>query len=390
MSIIANIIEALLNLMATKQRTFLALIGIIIGTGSVIAMVSIGKIVQNESLMRFKEMGTDHITISIMGSESARGLRLTDIANFAQTFESLERVAPIIQHSVRVKFGEKLERVRLIGVTEEFAKLQKLRFEAGRFVSPLDHHRRFCVVGYTIANNYAAAGQPLKIGSDIRLGDNICTVIGLLKKTSRGLSGIDTNRSVLLPITTMARIALDPNISEIVARVAAGTNHQRLSVAVTAWFRKHFRSISVDVMSPEQIIAQMEEQAMLFTLLLGAIGSISLVVGGVGVMNIMLMSVSERRKEIGIRRALGARRRDVQNQFLVEALILSVFGGLLGTGLGVGAAWLASLLNQWTFLFTPDAAALGLVVSIAVGGFFGFYPALQASRLDPITALRSG
>jgi putative ABC transport system permease protein len=143
-------------------------------------------------------------------------------------------------------------------------------------------------------------------------------------------------------------------------------------------------------MSPEQLIANMREQMRLFTLLLGSIGGIALLVGGVGVMNIMLVSVSERRREIGLRMAVGARRSDVRRQFLVEALILSFIGGLLGVVLGVAAARIAAHWNGWDFFFTPSAALVGFGVSAAVGIFFGLYPAVQASRLDPITALRSG
>ncbi|NCA91299.1 MAG: FtsX-like permease family protein, partial [Gammaproteobacteria bacterium] len=141
--------------------------------------------------------------------------------------------------------------------------------------------------------------------------------------------------------------------------------------------------------SPEEIIAQMEKQMRMFTLLAGAIGSISLIVGGIGVMNVMLVSVTERRREIGVRRALGARQGDIQQQFLVESVILSLLGGLFGILLGVGASWLTAYLAYWKFLLSLDAILLGVGVASAVGIFFGFYPARQAARLDPIQALRA-
>ena len=192
------------------------------------------------------------------------------------------------------------------------------------------------------------------------------------------------------PISTMSRVGGQTGVSRISARVGPGVDQQQLSGEISSWFARRYRNLQAQVMSPEELIANMERQMRLFTLLLGAVGGISLIVGGVGVMNVMLVSVSERRREIGIRMALGARRRDVRRQFLIEALILSLLGGVLGVGVGVVAARIAAQLNGWGFFFTPEAALVGFGVSALVGIFFGFYPALQASRLDPITALRSG
>ena len=149
------------------------------------------------------------------------------------------------------------------------------------------------------------------------------------------------------------------------------------------------RGMAVRIRSAEEIIAQMQKQMRLFTILLGAIGSISLIVGGVGVMNVMLVSVAERKKEIGIRRALGAQRSDIQLQFIVESILLCMVGGLLGIGLGIGASYGISIFSKWSFSLSYDAILLGVIVSAAVGIFFGFYPARQASRLNPIDALRS-
>ena len=166
--------------------------------------------------------------------------------------------------------------------------------------------------------------------------------------------------------------------------------HTQATAAVQAYFRRVAPNLEVRVRSAKELIASMQRQTQLFALLLGAIGSISLIVGGIGVMNVMLVSVTERRKEIGIRRALGAKRGDIQLQFLIESLVLSLLGGVFGMGLGIGVAYGACQYGNWEFFVSTMALLLGVGVSSGVGLFFGFYPARQAARLDPITALRSG
>ncbi len=383
----ANILEAIRNLMATKQRTVLALIGIVIGTGSVIAMVSIGKIIENESLRQFLEMGIDKVTISLQNDEGS-GFSLKDAATFATTFPEIIKSAPMIHGNSSINLGGKQKYFSTLGVTEAFQPLNKLRLKEGRFISQFDHYRRFCVVGHEIAQFFAMAGDPLQINDEIQMGSLRYTVIGLLHPFPRDFSS-DFNNTVIMPISTISRSVPDSSISGIVTQVRSGTDQTRLSDRINQWMEKHYRDILVDIQSPEQIIAQMETQMQLYTLMLGAIGSISLIVGGVGVMNIMLVSVSERRKEIGIRMALGARRQDVQNQFLVEALFLALFGGLLGVGLGVGTAWGVAWLSELGFIMNYSAMIIGFGVSALVGVFFGFYPAMQASKLDPIKALRA-
>ncbi len=389
MRIWANIIEAMRNLLSSKQRTILALIGIIIGVSSVIAMVSIGEIVKNESMKQFLEMGTDKISINIRSPSQQANFNLKDARVLAATFPTITKNAPVIQAHTSITVSGKTEYINQLGVTKSFQPLNKLHLKEGRFISALDYNRRFCVVGSHVADIFAKAGSPLSLDSDMRMGPLRCKVIGLLHRVPQRPTSLRVNKSLLMPISTVSRISYLPSISIIMAQVRPGTNQHKLSSRITQWVPKHHHGMIAEVQSPEMIISQMENQMQLFTLLLGAVGSIALVVGGVGVMNIMLVSVSERRKEIGLRIALGARRRDVQNQFLVEALILSLFGGLFGVGLGVGSAWAVSLFSQWEFILSTLAVMIGFGVSAGVGVFFGYYPAVQASKMDPITALRS-
>ena len=388
----SNLTEAFRSLLSSKQRTILALIGIVIGIGSVIAMVSIGRIVQDESLRQFKEMGTDILTIEKeYGGFSPPGLKLDVIELIPEKCPAIIAVAPSVRGSGDVSVGgKKLERADLLGATESFLGINKLAMAEGRFLSDLDAQSRYCVVGSHVANGMRKQGVGEILGAKIRIGDNLFTVIGAIKEVPEGgMRRFEPNAMICLHITTGLRVFKNGEISSVTARVRPGATNNDARAQVMAWFASLKKGAAVRVTSPEEIIAQMEKQMQMFTLLLGAIGSISLIVGGVGVMNVMLVSVTERRREIGIRRALGARRSDIRGQFLVESLILSLLGGLFGILFGVGASYVISYFAHWQFVLSINAVLLGVGVSTAVGVFFGYYPARQASMLDPIVALKS-
>ena len=220
--------------------------------------------------------------------------------------------------------------------------------------------------------------------------DALYTVIGVLNESpAGGMRLLNANDAIFIHITTALRMSTSNEIANMNARVKPGVSNTAAQVQLTEYFRKKIKAKAMNVVSPEEMIATMEKQMQMFTLLLGAIGSIALIVGGVGVMNVMLVSVSERRKEIGIRRALGARRKDIRSQFLIESFILSLIGGLLGILLGVSASYVICWAAKWEFIFSYAAIIIGFGVSSAVGIFFGYYPANQAAKLDPIVALRS-
>ena len=389
----ANIKEAARSLYSSKQRTILALIGIIIGIGSVIAMVSIGKIVQAEALRQFTEMGTNILNISkdLAGGGKASSLQMKDVFDIPSNCPGINNVAPFTFASGNVSYGgKKLENASLLGSTQSFSDLNKLRVKKGRFLSDLDEYSHYCVLGNSVAKNMMALGAGDVIGEKIKINENIFIVVGFLDDLpAGGLRTFDPNGSVYVHLTTILRALANTSISNVLARVKEGTTNTAAQDQVKEYFVRHTKVGEVTVTSPEEMVAQMEKQMKLYTLLLGVIGSISLIVGGVGVMNVMLVSVAERRREIGIRRALGAKRSDVKSQFLIESVILSLAGGFLGILLGLGASYLISHLAKWQFAISYGAILLGFGVSSAVGIFFGFYPAHQASKLDPIIALRS-
>jgi len=401
MMIQTTISEAFRSLYSSKQRTILALIGIVIGIGSVIAMISVGKIVQTEALRQFKDLGTDILTIQKDVADAKPGggrsrpapaLKLKDITDIPSYCPAISTIAPYVNAPGTYSYGGKqLEETMSFGVTQSFFDMNKLKVTEGRLLSDVDSMSEFCVLGNKVAAKLKARGAKAVAGEKIKIGGRIFTVIGVLGTTSTGgMRTFDANQAILIHITTAMRMNIRNEISMISARVAPGVANALAQAQVSDYFVKIAKRRDMKVISPEEMIAAMEEQMAMFTLLLGAIGSISLIVGGVGVMNVMLVSVTERRKEIGIRRALGAQRRDIKEQFLIESLILSFIGGILGVIFGILASFIVSYFAKWEFQMSYTAIVIGFGVSSAVGVFFGYYPASQAAKLDPIVALRSG
>ncbi len=392
----ANISEATRSLIGAKQRTLLALIGIFVGIGSVIAMISIGTIVQEEALRQFKEMGTDILSINKGyggqgDSQRKSGTITLEIAEKIPIYcPEIIAVAPYTSTYGTFKYEGKKWQGPAMGVTGTFIDLNKLRMKKGRFISDLDEQTYFCVIGNKVEEKLRSFGITTMIGTEMFFQNKLFTIIGVIENTPvGGMRPYEINEGIMIPITLVRRFEQGGEIQNIIARMSPEGGHVTASRQITDYFQKAVKGLAVRVRSAEEIINQMQKQMQLFTLLLGAIGSISLIVGGVGVMNVMLVSVAERRKEIGIRRALGAQRGDIQIQFIIESILLCMVGGLLGIGLGIGASYGISIFSKWHFAVSYDAILLGVVVSAVVGIFFGFYPARQAARLNPIEALRS-
>ena len=386
-----NIRESLRSLMGAKQRSLLALIGIVIGIGSVIAMVTVGQIVENEVIRQFKEMGTDVCSVQQeygRGSKNS-GFNLQNVLKIPQACSTIRTVAPYVSFYSDLKFSGKRSSCPALGVTEEFARLYKIPISTGRFISDLDGHSAFCVLGDSKAKWLREHGESNPVGKQVIYDERIYTVIGIADAVPMGtFTPYEINEGIMIPIKTAMRSQDRPQINTFGTRMIESGISQQATEQLKNYFKLTSKT-EIRVTSAEELVAQMKKQMRMFTALLGAIGSISLIVGGVGVMNVMLVSVSERKKEIGIRRAIGAKRKDIQFQFLVESIILSFIGGLLGTALGVGATAIICNFAGWSFFVSEGAVMLGVGVSAAVGIFFGYYPARQASALSPIDALRS-
>ena len=387
-----NIIEAVNSLVSSKQRSILALIGIVVGIGSVIAMVSVGAIVQAEALRQFMEMGTDVVTISESfsgGAKKKKSLPMDTAMGIPRACPSIQSVAPYASQYETLKFEGKKMSVPALGVTPEFLPLNKLSLSGGRFIHQLDRYMFYCIVGQKVSLMLRAFGVRDIIGTRVLYKERYFTIIGEIKEAPMGgMRPYEINEGIMMPISTLQRIFKEAKIQNIIARSRGNAGKDEIASQVNAYLSSQNCS-KMDVRTAEELIAQMQKQMRLFTLLLGTIGSISLIVGGIGVMNVMLVSVTERTKEIGIRRALGAREGDIMFQFLVESVFLCIVGGLIGVAIGVGSSWIISYYAKWQFQVFYPSIVVGVVVSAAVGVFFGIYPARQAARLSPILALRS-
>lgn len=385
--------EAARSLRASAQRTLLALTGVVVGIGAVIALLTTGAIAKTEAVMQFQALGTDMVSVVDVtprgDPRSRHGLLEASDAIRLAALPTISAASPYTLDSVDLAAGGRRPlSVRRIGVTAAFARMHGLEFSEGRPISAFDGRRPFAVLGAGVARSLAERGIRPEVGASIQIDGGIYVVVGVLAEANAGPRGVRLDDSVLVPITLAERQLATKEVQRITLRTGPGVHY----LAATAEIEDHFALASpgmrVRVDSPVPIIEQMEAQMRLFTLLLGAVGGIALVVGGFGVMNAMVASVAERRQEIGIRRALGARRGDIQRQFLAEAVLLCLVGGVLGALLGVAASAVIAVVAGWTWQWSPFAVALGVGTACAVGMFFGFHPARQAARLDPIAAMR--
>ncbi|MDY0162443.1 ABC transporter permease [Desulfobotulus sp.] len=389
----ANLREAARSLAASRQRSILALLGIVIGIASVIALVSIGSLAQRESMRQFMEMGTDILSIQReqgRGDRESSGFQLQDILAIPESLPSIDTVAPYASSYGELRKDGKRMAVPLLGVTASFLDMNKLAMIEGRFISDLDGLTPHACLSSNLAQKLKAQGIATQPGSELYYENRRVTVVGTLASAPMGgMRPYEIQEGLLLPLPALLRMPSQSGIHTFMARLTPGFSTAQGTAEIRSYFSGLPGKTELRIMSPEEIIAHMERQFRMFTLLLGAIGSISLIVGGVGVMNVMLVSVTERKREIGIRRALGARKKDIQWQFLIESVLLSLVGGLVGSLIGVATSWGIARFSGWQFELIHGALILGVGVSVAIGIFFGYYPARQAAALNPIQALRT-
>ncbi|MDA8561770.1 ABC transporter permease [Gammaproteobacteria bacterium] len=397
MKLSQHIREAMQNLFSSKLRSVLALLGVLVGTASVVAMVSGGKLATNEALKQFKTLGTDLMAISISDANddidinySHDKLSLLQAQKIIDLDKSIRKVAPYTQAYNPIRFEGNDINGSILGVTESFFEAVNISLADGRFVSSLDKFAMFCVVGSSIADKIKNISYKSAIGQQIQIGDVIFTIVGITKPwQENSFVFVSLNNTVMVPLMTSIALSKYSYINNIILQLNKRADVDRLQNLVTNYLNQYLKHKRYYFRSAKEIINKMAKQRQIFTVFLGLIGGISLLVGGIGVMNIMLVSVIERRKEIGIRLALGARPLDIRILFLIESIMLSLIGGLIGIVVGVLISYFMALIWNWSFIFFILPALVGFVVSFFVGVFFGFYPAYKASKLNPIDALRS-
>ncbi|WP_248803122.1 ABC transporter permease [Pseudomonas sp. MWU13-2100] len=383
--------EAFVSLRTLGRRSLLALLGIVIGSSSVIALLNIGHNAAQEASAIFKDMGTDTLSVQFPGNADTRTPMPAslDVLSLSKALPGLLYIAPITLSSSAVVFHGRTTNANLVGSTEQLMGAMRLQLDEGRFISDFDHGETYVVVGHKIAQALGKPGDPLRLGERIRIDDYLFQVIGIVRSQPAAiLIPVQADDSLFLPLEGLRRVMSNPQISNLIVRVAPGQDTNQLADALTRTLKQTLRAREVEVQVPQQMIDGMTRQSRTFGYLLMALGGISLVGGGVGVMNVMLMNVSERRREIGVRMALGARRKDIRNLFLLEALTLTAVGALSGALLGTTAAYLYARMSGWQFSLAVLSLPLGVGSTLLVGLFFGLYPAISASRLQPVEALR--
>lgn len=397
MKFIQHAKEGLRNLYFSKLRSLLALLGILVGTASVVAMVLGGELATHEALKQFQSLGTDLLALSINDLNDTQEttsktihLNLHDALALESADPKIKLAAPYTQLFAPISFQGELLNGMVMGVSKNFADLMKIHLQAGRFVSLADRYAFYCVIGQDIFEALKKISTRNPIGQRLQIGKNLFVIVGVAAEwPENNFVYSNINASILIPIEASLVISKYTAINNIIFRLEKNTDLSLIESILSNRIKNDIGEKQITFRSAKELIAKMKKQSDIMTVFLGLIGSISLMVGGIGVMNIMLVSVIERRKEIGVRLAVGARRIDIQSLFLMEAIMLSLLGGIIGVLLGIVIAYGIASWWDWTFTLFWQPPIAGFTVSVLAGIFFGFYPAYQASKLDPITALRS-
>jgi putative ABC transport system permease protein len=394
---------ALNSIFKNKMRTMLTMLGIVIGVGAVIVMVAIGNGAQSQIKAQISSLGTNLIVITAgstqqggasQGAQSFNRLTVDDVDAIKRDATLLSAVSPVIVTRTQVVGGSGNWRAEVNGVSTDYFTIRDWAVSSGATFSDDDVRTKRTVVllGATVAKNLFADSDP--VGAEIRLGKTPFTVVGVLASKGQTASGADQDDVVLVPYTT-AQTRL--NGFSFLGQILASASSPSELVAAQEEIKGIMRDAhgisrggtdDFTVRDQTAIAKAATTTSSIMTSLLAAIASVSLIVGGIGIMNIMLVSVTERTREIGIRMAIGARGSDVLLQFLVESIVMCLLGGLVGLAVGAGSAALVARFTGWTIATPVSAVFLAIGFSGAVGIFFGFYPARKAAALDPIQALR--
>ncbi len=399
-----------MGLIDHKFRSFLTMLGIIFGTASVIAMVSIGNGAKEQAIAKYQDLGVGNVIVrdkDLSNEELAearknfsRGLSMDDAATIREVVPGVVMVAPQAEEKMTAYYGDRSSKGTVIGVTPEVTDILNYSAEKGLFINQdhCDRTLRVCVLGATVARDLFRYEDPLK--QQVKLGDQWFEVVGVMQskalftETVGELAARDLNSDIYIPLSTFTqRIPRSNNLGSELRQVTVKLQSSSILLPSAALIRNivnrhHFNNDDFSVIVPYELMKQEERESRIYNLLLASIAAISLLVGGIGIMNIMLASVLERTSEIGIRRAIGGRKADIMGQFVTEAIAISITGGIIGVLLGIsfslGISWFTDVHTSLTLY----SVFLAFGFSVLVGITFGYLPAKQAANLNPIDSIR--
>ena len=393
-----------------KFRSFLTMLGIIFGTASVIAMISIGEGAKKQAMAKYQDLGVSNIIIrdkdftdtelEQVRTKFSRGLSLGDTKAISDILPGVKGIAPQAEAKLDAMYGDKSSKATVIGITPEITGILNFRVDEGTFIDTVHYDRQLkvCVLGANIARELFSYEDPLS--RYIKLGDQWFEVTGVLKtralftETIGELAARDLNNDVYIPLSTFGKRIPKSNmllseLKQVAVRLeSSGRLLESAGIIKSILTRRHFNNDDFSIIIPYELMEQEKRESRIYNLLLASIAAISLIVGGIGIMNIMLASVLERTQEIGIRRAVGGRRSDIMGQFVTEAMALSITGGLTGVFLGIVLSLGIGLLTEVKTFLTLYSIFIAFSFSVIVGITFGYLPAKRAAELKPVEAIR--
>ena len=408
MNLPATLRVALNALRVNLLRSVLTMLGIIIGVAAVITMLAVGSGAEARIKEQIKSLGSNLMIITA-GARTANGARIgtgitpdlteDDAAAITREVPEVEAVAPTYRGSAQVVFGNANWATQVFGITPDYFTVRNWTLESGRMFEPAEMSGagKVALIGQTVARELFGDADPMD--QTIRIKNVPVTIVGVLGRKGQNMTGNDQDDVIMVPLSTARNriVGVEPGkprqVGMIQVKVFDGESMSETEDKIRALLRQRLRTAEgqpdpITVRNLTEMLAAQEESSKVMSLLLAAVASVSLLVGGIGIMNIMLVSVTERTREIGLRMAVGARAADILTQFLVEAVTLSLVGGLIGIALGVGGSWMIAEFAGWQTKLSGTSIVLAVSFSAAIGIFFGFYPARKAARLLPIQALR--
>jgi len=412
-----NIWLGIENLLLHKLRSFLTMLGVVFGVGSVVAMLSVGEGASKEALEQIRRLGSNNIIISAKKSAeeeatstehshmSIYGLTYEDYRRIAESFSSIQRTAPVKLTRKDSRVRERALELRIVGTTPEWFKLVPREVLAGRVLLTSDQEKQAPVTVLTEFGARKILATESTIGQTVRMGSDQFEVIGIVRSESGQAGNIqipDQEVDAYIPIEVARRYFGDiftkrtsggderemVELHQIIVQVNDPKKVEAVAAGIERMLEQFHKKTDYAVSVPLALIKQAEATKQRFNIVLGSIAGISLLVGGIGIMNIMLASVTERTREIGIRRAIGAKRRQIVIQFLIETVVLSTMGGLIGLGMGTLIPFLITYFSGMITVITLKGILVPLLISMTIGILFGLYPAVHAAKVDPIVALR--